>query len=217
MQIKHSATVHTAGGEDVGRIDRVVLDPRTKDVTHVVVRKGFLFTEDKVAPIDLIESATEDGVTLREDAGDLHALPPFEEIHYLRLSDEEWRDSPYSYQAGYALPLYWYPPAAGFGIPYGPADSHRLVTRKERNIPEGAVALKPGVKVTTADGKEAGTIEEVFTGPQADRLTGFVISQGLLFKDKKRVPANWISRLGEDEVQLAVVSRTLERLRAYEG
>jgi uncharacterized protein YrrD len=43
----------------------VVLDPQTKKAIHIVVRKGFLFTEDKVVPISFISDATEDRVTLR--------------------------------------------------------------------------------------------------------------------------------------------------------
>jgi sporulation protein YlmC with PRC-barrel domain len=34
MQFKENTSVFTAHGEQVGDIDRVVLDPRTKEVTH---------------------------------------------------------------------------------------------------------------------------------------------------------------------------------------
>lgn len=83
MRFKQNVPVTTQEGTDIGHIDRVVLDPRTKAVTHVVVRKGVLLTEDKVIPIDLIESATEDRVTIRT-AGDLETLPPFEEKHFVQ-------------------------------------------------------------------------------------------------------------------------------------
>jgi uncharacterized protein YrrD len=67
MQIKNNARVTLADGKDVGRIDRVVIAPQSKEVTHVVVRKGFFFTEDKVVPMNLIESATDEAVVLRSD------------------------------------------------------------------------------------------------------------------------------------------------------
>lgn len=85
MQFTEGAKVFTADGERVGAIDRVVLKPDTKEVTHLVVQKGFLFTEDKVVPMSLVGPATEDRVTLREDAGDLQALPDFEESHHVPL------------------------------------------------------------------------------------------------------------------------------------
>ena len=92
MQFKDGTAVFTSTGEEVGHIDRVVIDPGTKEVTGIVVRKGFLFTEDKVVPISLIAAATDERVTLREDAGDLQALPDFEETHYIAYDDERARD-----------------------------------------------------------------------------------------------------------------------------
>lgn len=89
MEFKQGATVEMPTGDNVGHIARVVLDPRTKEVTHVVVRKGFLFTEDKVVPTSLIASATEDRVRLREYAGDLRQLPVFEETHYHPVNEAE--------------------------------------------------------------------------------------------------------------------------------
>ena len=58
MEIKRNAKVTTADGKDVGRVDRVVIDPQSKEVSHLVIRQGFLFTEDKVVPIDLVSAAT---------------------------------------------------------------------------------------------------------------------------------------------------------------
>ena len=66
MQLQQGATVRTADGKDVGHLDRVVMDPKSKEVTHVIVRKGMLFTEDKVVPLSLIASSTKDEVRLRD-------------------------------------------------------------------------------------------------------------------------------------------------------
>ena len=71
MQFKQGASVYTSDGKDIGHIDRVVLNPRTKEVTHLVIRKGFLFSEDKLVPISLVAMGTGEGLTLRPDAGDL--------------------------------------------------------------------------------------------------------------------------------------------------
>jgi uncharacterized protein YrrD len=214
--------VRTADGRDAGRVDRVVLDPQTKEVSHIVVRQGLLFTEDKVLPVSLIANAAEEGVALRAAAADLEALPPFEETYYIRLEEDEWRGSPTRFGPGYALPLYWYPssiagaaPGYLWAPPGGPDAPSRIQT--ERNIPQGTVAVQTGAKVISADDKHVGDVEEVLTDPEADRITGLIISQGLFLKDKKRVPAEWIHLITEEAVHLAVVSRTLERLRVYDG
>jgi uncharacterized protein YrrD len=212
MQFKQNASVITVDGKDVGHIDRVVLDPRTKEVTHVVVRKGFLFTEDKVVPVDLIGAATEDHVTLREDAGDLERLPDFEERHFVMPGRDEWAQDPE--RMHYAQPMYWYPPT----IPLAPYLAQPVPVYKvetDENIPPGTVALKEGAKVVSADDKHVGNVERILTDPQADWVTHFVISQGLLLKEKKLVPTSWVSLIEEDEVHLAVGSETLDKLSPY--
>jgi sporulation protein YlmC with PRC-barrel domain len=44
VELTKGTDIYTADGEKVGSIDRVVLDLETREVTHVVVQKGFLFT-----------------------------------------------------------------------------------------------------------------------------------------------------------------------------
>src|SRR3970282_1173653 len=107
MQFRQHALVYTFDGKNVGRIDRIVLDPQTKDVTHLVVRKGFLLTEDKVVPVDLIGAATEKGVTLRAEASDLEALPLFAETHYVRATGNPPPKPPGDADGNDAHPLYW--------------------------------------------------------------------------------------------------------------
>lgn len=216
MQFKDGTNVYTADGDQVGRIDRVVIDPRTNEVSHVVVRKGFLFTEDKVVPLDLIAGATEDMVTLREDAGDLESLPPYEEMHYVLLNEE---DRPDVYGRGYARPAYWYPPFGatwygGAAYPYYYPSEANYTTRTEQNIPEGTVGLKEGARVMSADGDHVGNIERIFTVD--DHATHLLISQGLIFKEKKIIPVSWITLITEDEVNLSVRTSVLERLPEYQ-
>jgi len=211
MKLKENSHIVTADGQTVGQVDRVVMDPRTKEVTHVVVRKGLLFTEDKVVPMNLISSVVDDQVLLREDAGDLESLPDYEETSYTPLDEYEQAQAP----AGtYVPPVYWYP---GVGWGASPVDYLGLqyVARSKENIPEGTIALEEGAKVISADGQHVGNVEEVITDPQANRATHFVISQGMLLKTRKLLPTAWISDLTRDEVHLAVGSHLLETLPEY--
>jgi uncharacterized protein YrrD len=217
MQFKQGANVYTSDGRDVGRIDRVVLDPKTKEVTHIVVRKGFLFTEDKIVSLSLIASALEDKVTLRPDAGNLDALLPFEETHYIPADEAETKAAQYS--ADLASPLYWYPPVGGwmgYGADYAYAYPPPYVVETEQHIPKGTVALQEGSIVTSADGKHVGNVERILSDSTSDRATYFLISQGFLFKEKKRIPVTWIRQIKENEVQLSVNAHTLEGLHEYQ-
>lgn len=216
MQFKQGVSVYTADGQDVGRVDRVVIDPRTKTVTDIVVQKGFLFTEDKVVPISLIASATNDRVSLRPDAGELDKLPSYEETHYLPLTDAEAAAA--SYPIGYAPPFYVYPPMGGwvgYSMNYPSYYAPRAVDT-EQNIPEDTVALREGARVISADGQHVGNIEQVLTESFADRAASFVISQGVIFKERKRIPMAWVSKIEEDEVHLNVHADMLNQVRAYQ-
>jgi len=215
MQFKQGTGVFTADGQEVGHIDRVVLDPRTKEMTHVVVRKGFLFIDDKVVPIDLIATATEDRITLRRDVGDLDSLPKFEETHYISVPDTV-PGTPRSEKD--TTPLYWYPPIglAPWGYPEAATVGPVYITHKEQNIPEGTVALKEGSKVISSDEKHVGNVERVFSEPRTNRVTHLLISQGLLLTEKRLVPITWARLVMENEVHLTVSSQQLDSLPQYQ-
>jgi uncharacterized protein YrrD len=214
MKFKEGADVFTHDGKRIGSIDRVVLDPETKEVTHLVVREGFLLTTDKVIPLSLVGPATEERVTLREDAADVEALPDFEEAHYIPAGEADTPEAPLPV---YARTYYWYPPASynwgsgtGYGYPIPP-----YVVRTERHIPEGTVALEEGAKVLSRDGHHLGNVEEILTDPEQDRATHLVISRGVLLKERKLIPTTWVSLVLEDEVHLHVRADVLDRVPAY--
>lgn len=211
MEFKVGAKVLTADGKQVGTIDRIVIEPDTRDITHLVVQEGFLFTESKVVPMSLVGPATEDQVILREREDELDEFPDFQESHFV--------------SAGRGLPsmaarnkrvrtLYWYPP---LGITTGLAGppAPRFVVKTE-NIPEGTVALAEGVKVICSDGEHVGDVERIFTDSQEDQATHLLISEGLFLKERKLIPTRWIANVFETEIRLSVDSTLVENLPEYQ-
>jgi uncharacterized protein YrrD len=67
------------------------------------------------------------------------------------------------------------------------------------------------------DGKHIGDIERVFTDPLVDRATHLLISEGLFLKEKKLIPAMWITNILEDAVHLSVDSDCVESLPEYQS
>jgi uncharacterized protein YrrD len=212
MEFRMDAGVHTADNEQIGHVERVVLDPRAKEVTHLIIRKGLLFAEDKVMPVEWVASATEERITLRPDVGDLEALPDFEQSRFVTVEKEDY--TPTLPSQRYPLPLYYYPTATG--EPDTVFDKRHTVEEEEQNIPEGTVALKEGAKVISADGEHVGDVERIFTYPRTDKASHLVVSEGLLLKEQKLVPAHWITELEEEDVHLAVGSQLLDKLPEYE-
>lgn len=215
MQLREGADVLTAGGDKAGEVDRVVLDPVTKEITHLVVQKGFLFTEEKVVPMSLVGPATEDKVTLWEQAGDLEELPDYKESDYVAAEIE-----PGATQAAptWARPLYAYPPfimpgrmtaRSSYAVP-------DYVVRQQKNIPEGTVALEAGAKVFGSAGQQIGDIERIFVDPEREEATHLLIAEGIFLKQKKLVPISWISSVNEEVVNLSVEADLVESLPEYE-
>ncbi len=221
MKFRENSDVRTADGEKIGNVERVVLDPQTKEVTHLVIQKGFLFTEDKILPLDLvdttIDSVHKDEVWLRKTSDDLMELPDFQETHYLPINEEPYPED--MRQDNYRQ-VYWYPP---LGSAYYPGLSYAIQPEatyatpvEEKNIPEGTVALKEGAKVISADNTHIGDVEKIFTDSQTGRATHLLISRGLLLQEKKIVPTHWIRELKEEDVHLGVTLDFINNLPEYE-
>ena len=210
MQFKKGTHVYTSDHQDIGAVDRVVLDPRSDEVSGLVVRKGILFTEDKVIPIGLVDIASESSINLNKSAGALQKLPDFEETYYVRATDVN--DHVYATAASdvpvYPDPVYAYPPVGtawwGYGslIGYPAAIEPNYVERVQQNIPEGTVAVREGAHVLSLEGDHVGDVEEVFTDEASHQVTHLVISHGRVFKNRKLIPSNWVKDAGEDEVML---------------
>ncbi len=222
MEFRNGAVVNTADGQDVGRIDRVVLNPNTRRITHIVVRQGFLFTEDKLIPIGQIASADEQRVTLKVTADRLGELEPFEETHYAPLSDDERARTGYT-EAAYALPLYYYPPAAMAGLVYPTGifdpvpETEGKEVGVERNTPAGTVALQEGARVLNVMDEDVGSVERVISDERTRRITHLVLAQGVFFKQRKLIPMGWVQIIREDTVRLNVSTSMIDNLPEYTG
>lgn len=235
LELREGAGVYTPGDEQVGTVSGFVLDPATNEVTHIVVQKGWLFPEDKVLSFDMIQSANEDKVVLKGNIGDVEELPSFEETHFItpREADitreggthpaeekrraeiiQEDASEGQSAAFSYAPAYYWYPPRGYVGYPVGYYGLPPMET--VRNIPEDTIQVKEGTDIMSADGEHIGDVERLLVDPDSNRLTHFVISQGVFFKDRKLVPAHWVRSVDEDKVHLSVTSELLEHVPSYE-
>ena len=217
MELKEGTSVFTPNGEEVGKINRFVLDPATSEVTHIVVQKGWLLPEDKVVPIAMVSTATEERVVLNQKIEDFDQLPSFEETHFVELKETDLPptgSSTYRYAPAY----YWYPPSGYIGYPgFGPGYYGWPPLETTRNIPADTVPLKEGADVMSSDGEHVGNVERLFVEAESSKATHFLISEGLLFKERKLIPAHWVRTIEEDKVHLAVPSRLLGRLPAYQS
>lgn len=219
MHFVKGAEVYSSEGEKLGNLDRVVIDPKTREVTHLVIEKGLFFTTNKLVPLNMVNPEIEDHITLLGPKQDLSEFQDFEETHFVNLEQAENPGSdelPASYYYPPVNFAWWRMGGAGLSMPYYPG-MPVYVPQTRQLIPEGTVALEEGARVISQDGQHVGNIEQVIVDTHDNRVTHFVVTEGVFFKERRLLPVLWISRIGEHEVHLSSTARFLERLPAYQA
>jgi sporulation protein YlmC with PRC-barrel domain len=191
MDIPLNAEVRCADGPG-GRSTYVVLHPKTRRVTHLVVREpGFPHTEWLV-PVDQVAEATPTTIQLRCTRHELQLLEPFLEADYIE------GDGPYaSYPAGAWVidPVIWLPP-------------------EHENIPAGELAVRRGARVDATDG-HVGRVDEFLIDPASGRITHLVLREGHLWGQKEvTIPVGQIDRIDEDTIHLKLNKQSIADLPA---
>ncbi len=213
MEIATGSAVYGKQGQQVGEVSHIVLDGRTKAVTHLVVSKGWLLPRDIVVSLDDVATTSPTEVRLRIDKDKLEQQPDFIEEHYVAPDPDD--PLPAGYGVGSALynPLV---PASGVGwyLPYsygytGVSPNVEI----EKNVPDGSVTLAEAMDVWAGDEK-AGTVAGVRLHPRTEQVSHIVISKGWLFPEELLVPRSAVARVDERGVHLkapAAEMRTVER------
>jgi len=202
MEFKDGTSVYTVDEKKAGGLRRVVIDPDTNEVTHIVIEKGLLFKVDKVIPVEKVASATQEKIDLNCSIEELKEMSPLEVEETMHRSE-----APEAQRTG---PSY-YDPFSGRMIGDLPPDNP-LIMEMKRTIPDKLVAMKEGARVISADDVHVGNVEHVFTDPVSGKVTHFIIAQGPVFTTRKPLPIEWVKMITDDEVYLTVESQKLEEL-----
>lgn len=209
MRLELDAKVRAHDGEDIGHIDRAVVDPQTNEVTDIVVRTGTIFGRDILVPREEIERASADGETLRLllTKQELEQFPDYVPERYGPPA-ANW-----TAPAGYAMPAsgYIWPIAVDpmMGMP---------VLLPEGDVPEDPdiVTLTKGALVLDRHGDDIGVVDDVRFDPDSGRLQGFVLRVGGALRtlfgggDTMEVSRYQIESVGESMVRLRLAKDEVE-------
>lgn len=191
----------------------VVLDPASEEVTGLIVQKGFILTDDRVIPIDLVSEATPEEIHVDVGADELNACREYEEEAYARPTPE-WDDRQYGYQ----------PDDVRFRtLPYG------MLLAEEPIVPQTRVTVHKGVKATEAVvghgtpvltvrgeiGEAREAVDHVLVDRESGELAHLVVKGGGLLPDYRIVPASSIRTVSSEGVALDYDLKDLEDLPHY--
>ena len=187
--------VHALDGR-AGTLEKVVVDPHARCVTHLIVGKGWPGAlwpkEQRVAPVQAIERVDADGIHLDATMAELEQLPAYREETFI-TPDPAWE--PLAYYA-LADTLFWGGAYPGVAYPVIPGIEHITYA----GVPEGAIVLRRGVDVACNDAL-VGTLDHMLIDPISGRMTQLVVEERGTGR-KVIVPQDWIRELHEHAIVL---------------
>lgn len=202
MKIDIGAKVRTRDGHEIGKVERVVVNPSSKEVDGIVVHRGRVLPRDVVVPLSLVQRAGKDGLQLRIGMDRAEDLPDFVEAHYVKPSD---RAITLPYAPGSMLfPLV--PPYGVAGTPF-PYE----VIEEEREAPPEDVEITEGTEVRTVDGT-IGSVDELLTDPQADRVSAILVRAGRCLTKDTQIPVEFVDEVASDHIKVSLTTDQVEAL-----
>jgi sporulation protein YlmC with PRC-barrel domain len=209
------ADVYTVHGHKFGKVSAVVLNPGHDEITHIVVRRGFVFPIDVVLPMDTVREVTDHRVNLSIGGRVAARMPTFEASasEPLEVSDQDAsglgpRGEPNIWAEN---PIITLPPLLSTATNVQP-----YVVEYWRNIPEQSLVLRDGLPVRASDGAVVGELDELVTDPATHAVTDIVVRQDRVLGHRKAVPVGWIERSDERSgIVLAVDKEKVAALRDH--
>jgi len=189
------------GGEEVGKLADLVVDPVAKRVTHLVVKPRHGDDTSHLVPIELADPGEEDGkIALTCSHAEFEALPAVEEFTYLRLGEVKTDDPNWDVGVSDILALPYYD-STGLA---GPVDAVGDMGVVWDRVPKGEVELRRSSRVMSSDGHYLGDVDG-FLVDDTDHITHFVLERGHLWGRREvTVPIGAVGAVESDAVTLSL-------------
>lgn len=194
MDIAIDADVQCTDGVG-GRSTYVVLNPVTRQVTHLVVKENAFPRLERLVPVGMVAETSPDQIHLICSQQELHGLESFIETEFLP------GEFPYT---TYGLGEYrlW---------PYILPEDEMAPVEHER-VPPGELAVRRGSHVRATDG-DVGRVDEFLVDRETEHITHLVLREGHLWGQKDvLIPVSEIGRIDEDRVHLTLSKEEVANL-----
>lgn len=178
-----------------GRLNRVVIDPAARTVTHLIVKPAGRHQAERLVPVDLAEGPAGGGVRLRCTQAEFDSLDPVEETQFIEGSTDDPAYGP-------EQAIFW---------PY-------YVNRGERGdlvtydaIPPGEVEVRRGEHVHAIDGT-IGRVEGLVVEPGGGHVTHVLLQEGHAWGRKQvAIPIDAVTSV-DDGIRLNLTKQEVEDL-----
>ena len=169
MDIALGAKVHFSEGgtgkaNEIGQVTRVIVNPITQEMTHLVVKAKGSFEVEYLVPVNEISDSTPKDVSLAITLNDLRLMDTFETIHYLSKSGppEDTSDP---------ATIFW---------PFLPPGDEGPMYEMQIQVPPEDLVVQRGAQVEATDGK-IGKVDGFMVNPENSHITHLVLEKGHLW------------------------------------
>jgi sporulation protein YlmC with PRC-barrel domain len=209
----HIGAMVENNGEELGRLECIVLDRDSYEATHLVVKQGrALSARHMLMPVEWVTGSDRHRIQIDQPDGQIAELPNFELQHYVSLDqlDEEHVEHPRSKVKpadwiNYFVPLF----ANAFG---DPLHTPGVVVTDQLLAPSES-AIRRGINVESCDGHRLGEVQEVLLTEPDWGLSGIIITRGFVLKHPMRVPADWVAKIEQERI---VLNRSKKQVEDWE-
>jgi uncharacterized protein YrrD len=181
-----------------GEVRRLIIDPATDAVTHLVIQSGHRKETARLVPSHLVES-TNGEIRLRCTRAEFDRLDRAEERYLADPADQHVGDVGSVLGEVYDVSGEEYMPMGIGGlVDIGPAPMpERRRTIVEDAVPLGEDQVRPGDRVHAVDG-EIGRVQGFLVNPGDDRVTHVLLQEGHPWERKEvAIPITAVTRLDE--------------------
>jgi sporulation protein YlmC with PRC-barrel domain len=212
MRLELGKPIRCADG-DIGELGDVVIDPTTRQVTHLVVRMHAHDGPARLVPVELVDGgAGEDGeIALRCRMDEMESLDTVEKFAYLRTGEFPVEDPRWDVGVSELLMAPYYE-ATGLGEYPGAYDPSSGMAYDR--IPKGEVEVRRSSEVFASDGSLVGRVDG-FVVDDGQHITHFVLERGHLWGRRDvTIPIGAVDRIETDAVTLSLTPDEIGALPA---
>lgn len=189
MDMHLNAHVECLDGR-IGRLENIILNPKTERVTYLVVRGNDLQNTERLVPERLVKEASHDTVFLSISKDKFEGMKNFIQEEYIPSNITLYMAE----QAGWDM-----------GTPAAVFVEHEAV-------PAGGLIVHKGAKVFAKDG-HAGKVDDFLVEKKTGRITHLILLEGHLWGKKDiSIPVNRIDRYEDGNIYLKIDKSGVEAL-----
>ena len=208
MDIPINAEVYCTDGL-CGRSTRLVIDPKTADVTHLVVKEHRFPHTEFLVPLDNVAASTIQRIDLHCRVDELARFQPLDEVEYMTL-DQAGGDVRESMRELASEETIIFPYFTSDPEPLSPGDT--IIRVRHEMLPPGELAIQRGAEVIATDGR-IGRVDDLEVDPQNGHITHMRLLEGHLWGKKHVIiPVSEILRIEEDRIYLKLGKEQVETL-----